>query len=539
MHMTYEWARNQAIRNPDRRAISLDTEHLTFGEIETKSNQLADLLLQCGLEKDERVGLLMEKTPNAIVAMHGINKAGGVYIPIDIHSPTNRVKKILAVSDVSMVMVDDHARQLFFDLKNEPSRFSSLPWIWWSRISREPNKCSNRLFGYRDLASAPDHAHAVCRDGSRTAHILFTSGSTGSPKGVEITHNNIRTFIDWSVDYFGITPEDRVSCHSPLHFDLSTFDIYGSLAAGSQLFIVDPSISVIPGKLSKFILDNRLTQWFSVPSLLSYLARFNAIPAGGFPDLERLIWCGEVFPIQSLRYWMEALPDVRFTNLYGPTEATIASSYYTVPCIPDTDEIPIGTPCKGEKLMVLDEELNEMKSGEIGDLYISGAGLSPGYWKDTEKTMAAFQTRKDPAGNIVRIYKTGDLASMDEHGLFYYHGRSDQQIKSRGYRIELGEIENALDELNIFLEFAIVSVNSSGFEGKSIGCAFVPTDHNHLALPDVKQLLSEKIPSYMIPQHWCSYPLLPRNGNGKIDRKRLAENFEIPLQNRKSVFLDT
>ncbi|MEX2347256.1 MAG: amino acid adenylation domain-containing protein [Balneolaceae bacterium] len=524
--MIYDWARRNAEKNPDRTAVTLNDEHLSFGRLETKSNRLAGRLLKEGLKPGDRVGLLLEKTPKAIIAMHGVSKAGGIYVPLDIHSPASRVSKIINSSDVSMMLIDDHAKNLFDEMSKGRQQLSVKPWIWWAENQPEANIASTCLFRYQDLLAEPDIPYAVIRDENQTAHILFTSGSTGNPKGVEITHKNISSFIKWAIGYFGMNSEDRISGHSPLHFDLSTFDIYGAMAAGSHLFMVPPDISVIPRKLCDFITKNRLTQWFSVPSALSYLARFKAIPEEGFPELKRLIWCGEVFPVESLRYWMQSLPGVQFTNLYGPTEATIASSCYTVPEIPGKGEdIPIGIPCDGENLFVLDEEMKEVEPGKKGDLYISGTGLSPGYWRDSPKTDAVFRSRTNSAGDTIRIYKTGDLASFDKNGLFYCHGRSDYQIKSRGYRIELGEIESALDELKILREFAVVPVKKSDFEGYSIGCAYVPGE-KILSPIHIKKHLSDKVPSYMIPQLWSSYTLLPRNGNGKIDRKKLSERFE-------------
>ncbi|MEX0858502.1 MAG: amino acid adenylation domain-containing protein [Balneolaceae bacterium] len=525
--MIYDFLREQAKSIPEKKAVTLDDEHLTYGEVETQSNKLAGQLLNNGLKPGGRVGLLLEKTPKAIIAMLGVSKAGGVYIPLDINSPADRVSKILSSSDVCMLMVDHHAQNLFYQLTKSEHNFDSISWIWWSEESPDIVNLSKKISSYEELEPEADFPHAVVRDETSTAHILFTSGSTGDPKGVEITHKNITSFVNWAVSYFGMHSEDRVSCHSPLHFDLSTFDIYGALAAGAHIFIVPSGISVIPKKLCDFITNNRLTQWFSVPSALSYLARFKAIPENGFPHLKRLIWCGEVFPVASLRYWMQSLPGVEFTNLYGPTEATIASSYHTLSEIPnEKDEVPIGVPCDREDLLVLDEELNEAAAGEVGDLYISGVGLSPGYWRDKDKTDAVFKWRKNEVGDSVRIYKTGDLASVDSNGLFYCHGRSDYQIKSRGYRIELGEIESALDELKILREFAVVPVKISGFEGVAIGCAFVPGEDNVASPMHMKKKLSEKIPSYMFPQYWRSFTLLPRNGNGKIDRKGLSEIFE-------------
>jgi acyl-coenzyme A synthetase/AMP-(fatty) acid ligase len=225
---------------------------------------------------------------------------------------------------------------------------------------------------------------------------------------------------------------------------------------------------------------------------------------------------------------MERVSHATFTNLYGPTEATIASSYYTVPAMPanETEPIPIGTPCAGEELIVLDERLKALPPGEVGDLYIAGVGLSPGYWRDEEKTRAAFIP--DPrAGNTGgRIYKTGDLARWGEDGLVYFLGRADSQIKHRGYRIELGEIETALNALAEIRECAVVGVDTGGFEGTAICCAYAPAAGAAADPPLIRRQLAERLPTYMLPARWLELDQLPKNVNGKIDRRRLRERFE-------------
>jgi len=229
-----------------------------------------------------------------------------------------------------------------------------------------------------------------------------------------------------------------------------------------------------------------------------------------------------------LIHWMRHLPSVAFFNLYGPTEATIASSCYEVPECPreDTAEIPIGEPCGGERLLVLDEDLRSCAPGVAGDLYIGGAGLSPGYWRDTGRTAEVF--RQDPAlpGPQGRIYRTGDLARTGEDGQLYLLGRSDSQIKSRGYRIELGEIEAALHSLPGVQAGAVVAIESSAFEGTTICCAWVSAAGGESSPAFIKKQLAQLVPSYMIPAQWMRLEHMPLNGNGKIDRRCLKEKFQ-------------
>jgi non-ribosomal peptide synthetase component F len=334
-------------------------------------------------------------------------------------------------------------------------------------------------------------------------------------------------FIEWANRYFGICSSDRLSAHPPLHFDLSTFDMFGAFAAGAELHLVSPALNLLPHKMADFIRASELTQWFSVPSILSYMAKFDVVSPNDFPTLRRVLWCGEAFPTPSLIYWMERLPKISFTNLYGPTEATIASSYYTVPKCPEDERstIPIGAACGGEELLALDDDLRLVPEGEIGNLYIRGVGLSPGYWRDQEKTDAVFLPNPHSSVPGDRIYKTGDLTKVGADGLFYFLGRADSQIKSRGYRIELGEIEAALNAINGLEECAVVAVNSAGFEGAMICCAYAPQSGVQVTPNVLREKLSKLLPNYMMPLKWMAFDKLPKNANGKIDRPKLREQF--------------
>jgi amino acid adenylation domain-containing protein len=520
-----DWVTRQAYRRPESLAVVCGHTRLTYGELDTLSTQLARLLDEGGCRRGDRVALLMPKSAMAIVALLGIYKADAVYVPLDASSPASRLKKILASCENRWLLAAGAVGPALEELGRDEEWRRQLQ-IGWLDDHPALDHRFNIRFTIGDVRRCPAVPLPTRNGPDDPAHILFTSGSTGTPKGVVITHANVISTVEWAVKYFSVVPSDRLSGHFPLHFDLSFFDIFSAAAVGAELHLVPPELNVLPSKLVSFIRQSEITQWFSVPSVLSYVARFNVAGFNDFPALKRMLWCGEVLPTPSLIYWMKRLPHVTFTNLYGPTETTIVSSYYTVPACPEDAQasIPIGVPCDGEELLVLNESLQPAPSGEIGDLYIGGTGLAQGYWRDPERTAAAFVP--DPRRPSERIYRTGDLARIGDDGLVYFLGRSDSQIKSRGYRIELGEIEAALNTVRGVQQSAVVAVDTGGFEGAAICCAYVPAAGSALTPATLRRELSRVIPAYMLPARWLPSGQLPVNANGKIDRRRIKEIFE-------------
>jgi amino acid adenylation domain-containing protein len=509
----------QAQKQPGALAIVSGNERVTYSALDDTANRIARLLISAGCERGDRIALLLPKSIGAIAGMLGSLKAGCIYVPMDTSSPVSRLEKILNACEPRCLLASATSADLVAPLLAERNSIR----LGWLSFDQPKATVPHHVFTWADLASASGAAIDSRSSVDDAAHILFTSGSTGIPKGVVITHANIAHFLEWALPYFGTGPGQRISCQPPLHFDLSTFDVYGTLTAGAELYLVPPEAGLLPHKVADFIRRQELTQWFSVPSVLKYMCQFDVVRQGDFPSLQRLLWCGEALPTPVLIYLMRKLPHVTFTNLYGPTEATIASSYHTVRQCPmdDKSDIPIGVPCGGEQLIVLNESLGPVSTGEIGDLYIGGVGLSPGYWNDSEKTASVFFN--DPIRG--RIYKTGDLARTGEDGLLHLLGRADSQIKSRGYRIELGEIEAALSALGLLRESAVVAIRSGSFEGTSVCCAYVPSPQSSVTLVDLKTRLAELLPYYMIPAQWMAMESLPLNGNGKVDRPRLRQLF--------------
>lgn len=520
------WMTLQAEGNPDGTAVVLAPERIAYGRLEACSNQLARVLREGSGKKGSRVCLLMPKSPAAVAAILGVLKADAIYVPLDPMNPVSRLAGMIRSCEPSWILAGGSVAPLLDEIFAE-GRLRSAISVGWMGPEKTSGDNFQTEFSMNDLLSYPAAPLEYRNNEDDPAYILFTSGSTGQPKGVVITHSNVIRFVEWAKEYFGISASDRISCHSPLHFDLSVFDLFGSFAAGAQLHLVSPEVNILPHKLADFIRQSELTHWFSVPSVLNHMAKFDVVRFGDFPHLRRLLWCGEVFPTPALVYWMKRLPHATFTNLYGPTEATIASSYYTVPECPDDEkaQIPIGVACRGEGLLVLDEKLQPVCPGEVGDLYIRGVGLSPGYWRDPEKTRAVFLPNPHSPDRADRIYKTGDLARVGADGSIYFIGRADSQIKSRGYRIELGEIEAALHAMGVLQECAVVAVPSSGFGGNLICCSYVTFPGSSVTPAALRKELGKALPSYMIPSSWMAMERLPKNGNGKIDRRKLKEAF--------------
>jgi amino acid adenylation domain-containing protein len=356
------------------------------------------------------------------------------------------------------------------------------------------------------------------------SYILFTSGSTGNPKGVMLSHLNALTFINMACDFFKITKEDVLSNVSPLHFDLSVFDIYVAFKAAATVAIVPDGVSMFPSKLAEFIQNNKITVWNSVPSALSLLANYANLNTFDFSSLRLVLFAGEVFPVKYLRQLKKHTPAAKFYNIYGQTEAN-SSTYYLVDKVLDEDAslIPIGKAFPNFDIFALDENGKKITEGASkGELFVRAHTIAAGYWSEPEKTKEKFirNPLDQESGEIV--YRTGDIVRLDEQGDYVFLGRVDQMIKSRGYRIEIGEIEIVLSN-HPQVKTAVVIPIPDDLIGNRIAAVIIPSNGSLINKEDILRHCAKQLPKYMVPETLEFKDSLPMTSSGKVDRKKLIE----------------
>jgi amino acid adenylation domain-containing protein len=355
------------------------------------------------------------------------------------------------------------------------------------------------------------------------AYILYTSGSTGEPKGVMLSHRNGLAFSTWAVERFAIAPSDRLSNHAPLHFDLSILDVFAAAQAGATLVLVPTQTALFPATLAQLIVDERLSVWYSVPSALILLLTHVDLGQLGLDHLRLVLFAGEVFPVKYLRQLRTALPQARLVNLYGPTETNVCT-YYEVTDIPDdrAEPFPIGRACENTEVFALNETGALCREGEVGELYARGATIMQGYWGRAEDTARVLIRNPLQPHLDDRAYRTGDLVQLEASGDYRFLGRRDNQVKSRGFRIELGEIETALYNHPGVREAAAVAIPDE-LIGNRIQ-AFVALHEGADASPsELERFCIGALPRYMVPEQITLRPSLPKTSTGKVDRRALIE----------------
>jgi len=502
-------------RWPERTAVvEPGAGEINYQDFATLSDRLRDRLAAMGVRPGDRVGIYVRKSIDAVAAIYGILKTGAAYVPVDPGAPPARNAYILHNCAVKAMVME---RRFETKLKAELEQLGPLP----ASLMIADASAGTAVRRALDEADAERPAPATATILSRPAdlaYILYTSGSTGKPKGVMLSHENGASFVDWCSEIFAPQPTDRFSSHAPFHFDLSILDIHVALKHGAALVLIGEDIGKDPERLAALIAQQRITIWYSAPSILALLAQYGKLERHDYSTLRHVLFAGEVFAVKHLRTLTRQLSGRRYFNLYGPTETNVCT-FYEVPT-PVAEErvvpFPIGRTCSHLRCKVVDPDGREVRTGDEGELCVSGRGVMQGYWALPEQTARGFLT--DDTG--VRWYKTGDVVIEAADGNYTYLGRRDRMIKRRGYRVELGEIESALYQHPAIKEAAAVALPDEEL-GMKITAFLSCRETKRPSLIELKRFCSEHLPLYMIPDVFSWQDALPKTSTDKTDYQRL------------------
>jgi len=499
-HLIHEMFERQVEKAPHAVAIQLAQQHLTYGQLNTLSNQLARHLQSLGVGPEVFVAICMERSLEMIVAIIGVLKAGGAYVPLDPAYPPQRLSFIIEDTQAPVLLTQE-------DLRDRPSSHQAQIVL---------------VDKHQELV-AEHHAGNILGTAlpCNLAYIIYTSGSTGRPKGVAIEHHSAVTFLNWARETFSAQQLDGVLAATSICFDLSVFELFTPLVSGGRVVLVEDALHLAALAAGA---DVKLIN--TVPSLITELLRLGAIPA----SVQTVNLAGEALP-QSLvdRIFAQAESVEQVWNLYGPSEDTTYSTGAMIKRGMRTD-VSIGRPIAGTQAYLLGENMQPVVIGAAGELYLAGEGLARGYLSRPERTAELFRPNPFSAKRGTRLYRTGDLARWKAGGSIEFLGRVDHQVKLRGFRIELGEIEAVLNR-HEGIETAVVVARDDVGGGKRLVAYSVARNGGPPTQDELRIYLREKLPDYMIPSAFVTLAELPLTPNGKLDRRALP----LPDETRRDV----
>nr|CAX83882.1 Amino acid adenylation domain protein [uncultured bacterium] len=474
------------------------------------------------------VGMFGYRSATAYAAVLGILYTGKGYVPLNPHFPVARNLRIADLSGIGLMLLDgrcaDSAPELLEQLPRPLTvllpEHAVLP-EWTARFPR------HRFIARDELRAAAVRISEPRTPTHGIAYLLFTSGSTGVPKGVMVSQENVQAFVDGMLERYRPTPEDRFSQHSDMTFDASVYDQFVCWAAGATLYPVPEALRMAP---AKFIQENALTFWESVPAVIQFMQRMHLLRPGSFPSLRWSIFGGERLSRDAAQRWQTAAPHATLDNSYGPTEGTICvTGYLWQPGISEeaclNGIVPIGVAYPGQlAAMLVNEVLVDNADGVRGELYLAGSQVTPGYWNNPVETAKSYGELTGPDGVSRRWYKTGDLVQWRDGVGYHYLDRVDRQVKIRGYRVELAEIEHVLRQSAGTEQVAVIGWPADGGNVTSvIGFVSGATGSDAEILAE----LARRLPPYMVPRQLQRLTQLPLNANGKVDLPRLTELAEL------------
>lgn len=521
-----EFIENSALRYPDKLAVADENGGLTYGQMVKLSRQIGAWIYEkTDGDKNKPVAVLLDKKPESVAAYMGVVYSGNFYVVLDAEMPASRAESILGTLKPVAVVTDTGHMEKAQELNSRDVQADGC-----QGQDTETNEVF-RILNLDELDAEADQS-ALETVRKRTidtdpVYALFTSGSTGVPKGAVVSHSNIIAYIDWYTEAFDIDENTVFGSQTPFYFSMSVSDLYSTLKNGATLYIIPKVYFTFPMKLMEFLNSYKINTIYWVPSALQIVANYKMFQYAKLPELKKVLFAGEVMPTRPLNYWRENLPDAMYANLFGPTETTDICTYYVVNRkFADDEPLPMGHACNNCDVFVLGEDGKEI-SPEVdpetgfsceGELYARGSFVALGYYGNAEKTKEAFVQNPLNPNYPELVYKTGDLVKYNKYGELVYVCRKDYQIKHMGYRIELGEIEAAAGAIEGIRSYACIYDDAADkilfiYEGKKKDDA------------ELLNAFKARVPHYMEPNRFIRITSMPHNANGKIDRKKLKAEY--------------
>lgn len=484
---------------PHKTAFADNNESFSFLDLEKFAKKIGSMIAKT-VKPHNPVVVYMDKKAYNIISFMGVVYAGCFYIPIDSQMPTERINLILETLRPSMILYDDVTVGKLDVISDSIKKVH-----YKSALETAVN--NDVLSNIRLYSKSTD-----------LLYVLFTSGSTGVPKGVTISHAAVIDFMEWICDAYNLDDTTTLCNQAPFYFDASVPDLFIPLKVGATVYIPPKSYYTFPKKILQFVEKNKINTLIWVPSALCNVVNCRAFEVFIPTSIRLVIFCGEVMPCKHLNVWKKYVPTARYVNMYGPTEATYACMYYNIDReFYDSEKLPLGKACENSEILLLDDENKIVTGDNIGEICILGQCLSQGYYNAPEKTSLAFMQNPINTKWIELMYRTGDLAYKNENGEFIFAGRKDYQIKRLGHRIELGEIENAILSVSK-IENACCVFNEKNSEIIAVYTGKIQSD-------TLAEIIADKLPSYMIPNKFVNLKTMPMNINGKIDRPKLSKEY--------------
>lgn len=495
-NLAIDYLRQTVRRHPQKTAI-VDGDHsITFAELWSHALSLAESIMAQG--GADVIVVPIAKSIAAIVAYAAAQLCGSVYVPLDPATPSRRRQRMLT-------KLGPHA---VLDYVDGQFRWNDVG----CPIRTRPVDC--------ELVERDLFRRLASRGGYDPLYVMFTSGTTGTPKGVTISNLAVIDYIDWAIESYAIDEQERIGNSVPLFFDASVLDLYTTFARGCTLHLI-PAVGMrFPADLVGYLQQHEISLFFCVPSALMPVVKLDQLAEMPLPALRKVLFIGESLPPSTVRYLQHRLPHALISNQYGPTEITVTATFWHVPESTDElREVPIGQPCANTYLVLLDERQQTVAAcDEVGEIAVGGLGVALGYWNEPELTKGRFI--QNPAHHHYRdlIYRTGDLGyRAAKDGLYYLVGRKDHQFKHLGHRIEAGEIESAIRAL------AEVHQCVCHYDDQRQQIVAFVQARQPVSVRDLKQRLAESLPSYMLPRRVENVVEFPLTANGKIDRQAVWE----------------